>query len=357
MVHDCQHRISNEIDWVSAGWFHYYGPRMDFSAFFLNGAVPGSFLDHLWHMLGSLQTKTNRFDHPVFTGRRSLETRGAPSSSSGRAETVSVSPPRAQTFRESFLHPPCFEILDSPPRNMRSNFVDADPGFDAHDTLPWDVTETTDDATWARWIEIYSCECDDTLSEGYCVDDSPRSKLLKKAMAGQMFAFSLYKPMRTPSTISLLQRARVFENMVVERGVPPEADAVTYFGPETLRDFLAAENQCVEQFCADLLQEEADVQVPASRNESVKTTKYGRCSKCETVLQPVCHRSGQHAGTPILRCKNWFTPLANGRRGCWFWKECTIPWNNLPQTVQRQIREVRGDIAWQLKHPNASTNW
>ena len=65
----------------------------------------------------------------------------------------------------------------------------------------------------------------------------------------------------TPSTTSLLQRARVFENMVVERGVPPEADAVTYFEPETLRDFLAAENQCVEQFCADLLQEEADVQV------------------------------------------------------------------------------------------------
>ena len=162
VVHDCQHRVTNEIEWVSAGWFHYYGPRMDFSAFFLNGAVPGSFLDHLWRMLGSLQTKTNKFDHPVFTGRRSLETRGAPSASSGRAETVSVSPPRAQTFRESFLRPPCFEILDSPPRNMRSKFVDADPRFDAHDTLPWDVTETTDDATWARLIEIYGCECDDT---------------------------------------------------------------------------------------------------------------------------------------------------------------------------------------------------
>ena len=30
VVHDCQHRVSNEIDWVSAGWFHYYGPRVDF---------------------------------------------------------------------------------------------------------------------------------------------------------------------------------------------------------------------------------------------------------------------------------------------------------------------------------------
>ena len=49
VVHDCQHRISNEIDWVSAGWFHYYGPRMDFSAFF--SMVP--FLDHFWTIFGT----------------------------------------------------------------------------------------------------------------------------------------------------------------------------------------------------------------------------------------------------------------------------------------------------------------
>ena len=81
VVHDCQHRVTNEIEWVSAGWFHYYGPRMIFLLFF--SMVPfliifGPSLEHA----RLFANKTNKFDHPVFTGRRSLETRGAPSASS-----------------------------------------------------------------------------------------------------------------------------------------------------------------------------------------------------------------------------------------------------------------------------------
>jgi len=35
--------------------------------------------------------------------------------------------------------------------------------------------------------------------------------------------------------------------------VAAEQDAGPYFGPETLSDFLAAENRCLEQFCAFFL--------------------------------------------------------------------------------------------------------
>ena len=66
-------------------------------------------------------------------------------------------------------------------------------------------------------------------------------------------------------------------------------------------------------------------------------------------MRPIAHRSGQHKGEVILRCKNWWEFSASNRRLCWHWCPYNGELSSLPKQCREVLIELRGSIDVALK--------
>ena len=81
-----------------------------------------------------------------------------------------------------------------------------------------------------------------------------------------------------------------------------------------------------------------------------KATKWGRCPVHAEPRFPTVHYSGATAGYPVLRCKMFNERLGTGR-ACWHFERFSGALDLLPRVVQKNTREIRSKISWQLKNP------
>eukprot|EP00435_Cladocopium_sp_Y103_P027465 s326_g6.t1 len=150
-----------------------------------------------------------------------------------------------------------------------------------------DFSEFADASVWSSWINVYADAPEEVLTHAWDKkEDSPRSRRLKSALASQLFALSLYQPQpsdeqsfdnQTSGPVFGPETLRAYlaaENEAVEiycRDLLDESQAETsgvMFGPETLQSYLDAENEAVETYCQDLVtaSSSSHEQMPSSRS-------------------------------------------------------------------------------------------
>ena len=92
----------------------------------------------------------------------------------------------------------------------------------------------------------------------------------------------------------------------------------------------------------------------SERTKASKQGKWGTCQKHQRCLRLYLQKSGIWAGQAVARCPLFWCRDEEDKPSCWFAKRHRGAHSELPKGIRAQMKHLKGDLRWSLKHGPAT---